>query len=544
MAKKSEKVKEKKSKKTAKEEKSSKKSKSSPKAEKESKKAKKRKDDDEEAEVKVKSSKKAKKAAEEEDDDGDGEETGSGFNPYHYIGLSLDEVAKKLSDADTLDDMEPMSTGMLCLDLLLGGGIRAAWYTNFGPEQSAKTTGALQVLSSGVKEGIPLLALRDFEGSTGNSVPYVASIMRTNGVKLTKSELFGEKDQKNGKWITPPRIRYSASTRGVGFFNWFVAVLTRLPDKKMLNNEWWLVYEDTKDNQGMYGKYGVKDMAKKYGKGIYIKAPDGKLQGLVVLDSYPNMNPDYKDEEESDNSLALAARMFSKNLPRVKGYLASKKVAVIGVNQLRDVPMAMYGPSESEPCGKALKYNSDARLRWFPRSMKAGPLWPTEHKKKKGLECEHSIDGGTDLYKYIHVKVAKNKLSENGRETFLRIWDKDSNGVAHGLDPVHDTIYYLFQTGQCTAVGAKDKRNSLKLNLGLKEESEKCTWDQLKLMILGDKRQMIDTCKEIGIKPRNLRNWCFKQMSSGEGERLYKLFNKDGGKPTEADVDDDNEKDD
>lgn len=496
-------------------------------------------------EVKAKKGKAKKSKREDDDEDGDESDAASAFNPYKYIGMSLDEVSLKLSDADTLDDMDPMSTGSLCLDLVMGGGIRAAWYTNFGPEQSAKTTGSLLMLASAIKNNVPLTALRDFEGSTGNSVPYVTSIMKTNGVPMDRVQLFGQKDQKTGKWLVAPRIRYSASTRGVGFFNWFVAVLTRLPDKKMLNGEWWLVYEDTKENQAIYGKYGTKGMNKKYGKGIYIPAPDGGLQGLVVLDSYPNMNPDYKDEEESDNSLALAARMFSKNLPRVKGYLASKKVAVIGVNQLRDVPMAMYGPSESEPCGKALKYNSDVRLRWYPRGLNAGPLWPTEDKKNKGMEVERSIDGGKDTYKYIHVKAAKNKLSEGGRETFLRLWTKDSQGVAHGVDPVHDTIYYLFQTGQCVSVKATDKRNHLKLNLGHKEESEKLTWDQLKLMILGDKKQMKTTCEEVGIKPRNLRGWLFKQMASGEGERLYKAHESAQGKaaPVASD-DDDDDKDD
>lgn len=487
-----------------------------------------------ETKEKVKKNKKKAKARDEAEEDESDSEASSGFDPAQYIGASLDEVAKKLSDADTLDDMQPMSSGSLCLDLVLGGGIRAAWYTNFGPEQSAKTTGSLCILASSVKHKVPMKALRDFEGSTGNSVPYVTSIMRTNGVNLTKDELFGKKDPKSGKWLVPPTIRYSASTRGVSFFNWFVAVLTRLPDKKMLNNEWWLVYEDTKENQAKLGQYGDKTMAKKYGKGIYIKAPDGGLQGLVVLDSYPNMNPDYKDEEEGDNSLALQARMFSKNLPRVKGYLASKKVAVIGVNQLRDVPMAMYGPSESEPCGKALKYNSDVRLRWYPRAVNSAPLWATQ-AKKGGLEVERAIDGGKDYYKYIHVSATKNKLSENSRETFIRLWTKDSQRVAHGIDPVHDTIYYLWQTGQLVAVGSKDKRNNLKLTLG-KEESKKLTWMDLKVMVLGDKKQMVETCKKVGIKPRNLRSWCFKQVASGEGERLLKLAeaSADSGKPTDA----------
>lgn len=485
-----------------------------------------------------KSSKKSKKVKDEDDDDGDTTDAVEKFNPYAHITGVLDEVSKKMADADTLDDMKPMSTGSLILNLVTGG-IRAAWYTNFGPEQSAKTTGALLVMASGVKENIPFLALRDFEGSTGNSIPYVTSIMKTNGVSLTKDQLFGKKDPKTGKWVVNPRIRYSASTRGVGFFNWFSAVLRRLPDKKMLENKWYLVYEDTKENVAMFGEYADKSMPKKYGKGLYLEAPDDKLQGIVMLDSYPNMNPDAKDEDEGDNSLALAARMFSKNLPRVKGYLASKKVAVIGINQLRDVPMAMYGPSESEPGGKALKYNSDVRVRWYPRSLSAVPLWP-QPAKKGGQEVERALGGGKDYYKYINIQGAKNKLAPAGREGWIRLWTKDENGQAHGIDPVFDTAYYLWLTGQLVPEGRGKKRSQLKLKIK-GQESKVFDWMTLKTLVLGDKKTIKETCEKIKIKPIMIRDFCFKQWASGEGEELYAEREKaiDSGKIENADSDED-----
>jgi len=446
------------------------------------------------------------------------------FNPYaSYTGV-LDDVAKKLSDADTIDDVVPMSTGSLVLDYIEGGGIRPAWYTHFGPEQSAKTTGALLIMASAVKHNVPIVSLRDFEGSTGNSIPYVQNILKTSGIKMTKAELFGKKDDKTGKWIVPPRVRYSASTKGVSFFNWFAAVLRRLPDKKLLNNEWWLVYEDEKVNAG-FKEHADMSMPKRYGKGIYLKAPDGGLQGVVIVDSYPNMNPDYKDEDESDNSLALQARMFSKNLPRVKGYLASKKVAVIGINQLRDVPMAMFGPKEQEPGGKALRYNSDVRLRFYPRALSAPPLWPKEDKLKKGFEAERSIDGGKDLYKYIHVKAAKNKLSESEREGYLRLWTKDSQGEAHGVDPVFDTMLYLKLTGQISGKG----RSALTFLWGREKTKnpKSLSWDEYKLWILGTKEDMMKMSKKAGLpKPMNLRSACFKQMASGKAEELFAAVSK------------------
>jgi hypothetical protein len=317
---------------------------------------------------------------------------------------------------------------------------------------------------------------------------------------------------------------------GVSFFNWFAAILRRLPDKKMLEGEWYLVYEENKENLARFGSFNLKDMAKKYGKGIYIKAPDSKLQGLVICDSYPNMNPTSKDEDEQDNSLAAQARMFSKNLPRVKGYLASKKVALIGINQLRDVPMAMFGPKEQEPGGKALRFNSDVRLRWYPRATKAAPLWP-KLGKKSAYEYEVAIDGGTDKYKYVNVSAKKNKLSEGDREGWIRLWIKDSKGVGHGIDPVYDTMYYLRLTGQLEGKG----REKLTLRWEGQKNKKIVSWDDFKLWILGSKEQMAKMSKKCGApKPMNLRSMCFKQMKNGTAERLYKeheaLAEKSGGR--------------
>lgn len=476
--------------------------------------------------VKVKGKKKVDKAVD------------AAYDLHGDFNSVLDDVAHKMSDADTLDDMPPMSTGSLTLDLIEGGGIRPAMYTHFGPEQSAKTTGALLIMASAIKQEIPIISLRDFEGSTGNSIPYVTSILKTSGVKLTKEQLFGKKDKVTGKWEVPPRVRYSSNTMGVSFFNWFAAVLRRLPDKKMLENEWYLVYEDDKPNQAKYNEFAVQGMAKKYGRGIYIKAPDDKLQGVVLCDSYPNMNPDTKDEDNVDNSLALQARMFSKNLPRVKGYLASKKVALIGINQLRDVPMAMFGPKEQEPGGKALRFNSDVRLRWYPRALSAAPLWP-KASKKGGYEEEPSVLAeGKDKYKYIHVKAAKNKLSESEREGFIRLWTKDADGIAHGIDPVFDTMFYLRSTGQLEG----KKRAALRLIWNGEKRGKEMDWQDFKRWILGDKDTMAKMSKKAGApKPMNLRAACFKQIASGKGEELYKAMDAASEKAGSKDDDGDEE---
>lgn len=193
--------------------------------------------------------------------------------------------------------------------------------------------------------------------SSVNSMPYIQSILKTVGIDKTIAQVFGAKDHDSGKWITPPIIRFHVESVAEKFFDFLANVLRELPDKKMINGRWWLIYEDNKKNKARVGEFADPSMGKRYGPGLWVPAPDGELQALFIVDSYPAMNPASNDEEETDNSLALQARMFSKQLPRVKGRLMQKMVAVIGTNQLRDAPMVMYGPKENEPGGQALKFN-------------------------------------------------------------------------------------------------------------------------------------------------------------------------------------------
>jgi RecA/RadA recombinase len=474
-----------------------------------------------------------------------------GFDPSAEIQSTLDKVAFKMADADTLDDVQPMSSGLLIIDCMTGGGIRPAMYTSAGKEQTGKTTLALTILASAIHEKIHTKSVRDYEGSTGNSIPYVTSIMQTYGVNLNKDELFGKKDPKTGKWLVTPVIRYSASTKGMVFFNWMAALLRRLPDKKMLNNKWYYVYEDDKQFAHLK-EHGDSTMPKKYGKGIYIEAANGgQLEGLVIVDSYPNMNPSEKDEDEGDNSLALQARMFSKNLPRIKGSLASKKFAIVGVNQLRDIPMAMYGPKENEPGGQALKFYSDVRFRLTSRVLTAAPLWAKPGKTDKAHEYEPSWDGrGRDKYKYVHVRFAKNKLGGWLDDGWLRIWARDADGIAHGIDPVYDTMLYLRLTGQLTG----SKRTKMQLNLrgilrdpegsgggdpALFKKPKDVDWELLKAWILGDKEAKIKICKKLKLeKPFALRKVCFKQIQSGLSEILLSEQRDKGASDKDNDSED------
>ena len=169
-------------------------------------------------------------------------ETEAKFDYNSFLTESIDDVSHRLNyDSDPLEEATPMSTGLLVLDLLYGGGIRPGWYTHFGKEQSSKTTGTLVIAASALKQNVPFISYFDYEGSSANSIPYIQSILRTAGIKKTVGEIFGSKDPDTGKWINPPMIRFNAESIGERFFDFLSAVLRELPDKKRINGEWWVI---------------------------------------------------------------------------------------------------------------------------------------------------------------------------------------------------------------------------------------------------------------------------------------------------------------
>jgi recA bacterial DNA recombination protein len=449
---------------------------------------------------------------------------------FDYLGMfneTLDEISKRQGvDTDLMEVVKPMSAGYLMLDLLIGGGIRPAFYGHAGFEQSCKTTGALEIMASAVKQSIPLISFWDFEGSTANSIPYLQSILKNMGITIPAKDIFGRRDKATGKWIIPPTVRYNAETRGEAFFDWFAAVLRELPDKKFVAGSWWLVFdENNKKHKAQVGDKGDANMKKRYGKGIWVPAPDGNLQGLVICDSWPAMNPESNDEEEANNALGVHARFFAKHLPRIKGRLARKMVALLGINQLREIPMAMYGPKEKEACGQALRFTSDVRTWWTSRS--SGMPFNAKFDGEEKLEIERSVTTeGKDRYRYIQMSNKKNKLGQPGRKHWMRLWVQDAKGDAMGFDPFFDTMHYLKETGQLIA----KNRKAMLLNLDeLGKAKKTCDWLTFKTWVLGTTEEKKAICKQLGYdKAFDLRKFCFTQMAKGRGEDLYNMQKNKG----------------
>jgi RecA/RadA recombinase len=452
--------------------------------------------------------------------------------------MTLEKVVKIQSI--TIGEENRCSTGSICLDIVLGGGLTAGMYTWSGAEQSAKTTLAIMMLAASVNQEVGLRVLWDAEGSSGSSMDYVENVFETQGVHADMETLFGVR--KKGKYVVTPMIYYRDEGEMDTFYNWLSGLLRRLPDKRFEAERWWYVYEPTQENKAKYkGKYDRNLSA--VNNGLYIPAPSGALQAMILIDSYPALLPESMDTDDPKSGMALQAREFSKNIPRVKGKLRAKRVALIGVNQIRKAPGVMFTDPNYEPGGEALKFYSDARLRSTPRALYGVPYDP---KGKGQIEKEPSLSGeGEDTYRYIHLKAIKNKLSVPGRETWLRIWVQDDDAKARGFCPVWDTFYALHMTGQVSG-----KRTSMLLDIhGLGPAKKNIAWAEFKKLILGSKEDKAAVCKKLGYKPINLRSGMFNLMRKGILEDLYAeqhkvALKKAKAKAKAAEVDEDEDDDD
>lgn len=85
---------------------------------------------------------------------------------------------------------------------------------------------------------------------------------------------------------------------------------------------------------------------------------------LIVVDSVAALVPQAElDASMDEMQVGLQARMMSKAMRKLTGTLARSGTALLFTNQLREkVGKTGYGPSETQPGGRALKFYSSQRL--------------------------------------------------------------------------------------------------------------------------------------------------------------------------------------
>lgn len=445
-----------------------------------------------------------------------------------------------LSQVDIKANKITTSTGLLSLDLMTSGGlVTGGWYTFFGGEQSCKSTLASTQMANAITTKIPYLLYFDYEGSF--QAEYFMSIARHVGAvppKMSDGEanqrIFGLQDDK-GNWVIKPRVRYYPMSIGEKFFDYMARLMRQLPDKLYKNGKWWLVYDpENKQHKEHIKKKKPKFdevLWKKTGK-WWVETDNGLPQALVVTDSYPAMNPEKMDVDDPSAAMAMQARMFAENIKRIKGKMSSKRVTIMGINQLRLRPAVQFQNPEYEPCGESLKFNSDVRVRMASRSVQGG---------SGQFEEEPGVNGGIDQYRYIHMRAAKNKLSVPNLEGWARVWVRDAEGQAHGFDPVYDTFYFLKEMGMVSGT-----KNRLKIDHPKMKNHKPLTWLNFKKIIVGDRKMIKETLASVGVmKPFMLRDELFKLFADGTAMQVY--FDKrkaDADGKAKGDDDDDDDEDD
>ena len=444
------------------------------------------------------------------------------YCPADDIDDLLDSVEKKYGLSSSLVDRDEkrLSTGLLALDLLLNGGIvGGGWYTIYGGEQSCKSTLTMTLLCM-IQNAIDELqrkiaaSIFDYEGST--DIEYLSNMMEALGLKSDATTIFGIKDDDTGSWLIKPKIRYYMPDVGEDFYRYQAKLRRALPDVQKIGDKYWYIYEHTVENKKkLAGKYDTKYLTKT--NKLRIPAPDGFMQAVSIVDSYPAMLPEGLDDDDRNEAMAEQARMHAAGIKKVRSGMRKKRMTVFGVNQLRLRPAVMHGNPEYEPSGEALKFFSDVRIKSTSRGSA-----PYGFVLDKGIMEENSVtvEGGKDIYRFICLRTVKNKLGGiPNREVWARVWITDGDGRARGFDPVFDTFEYLKQLGYVDGT-----RNNLKFHPDVPlHGAKKLSFEDFKVLVLGTKKQITEVCERVGLKKAgNIRTWCSKHCSSGKGPKRYK----------------------
>jgi len=194
---------------------------------------------------------------------------------------------------------------------------------------------------------------------------------------------------------------------------------------------------------------------------------ESNLFDMIIVDSVAALVPQQEiDGEIGDQTMALQARMLGPAIRLLVKSAAKTKTVLIFINQLRET-MAMYGPKEVTPGGKALKFYSSVRLA-------VSKVSGSEIKAKKG-DGEDAASGEI-LGHTVKVKVVKNKIGRPMCEAtfelrFLSGIDRFKELVDIGLArEVISQAGATFSFGALKAVGRDKFETELRPNEVLQKE--------------------------------------------------------------------------
>ena len=150
-----------------------------------------------------------------------------------------------------------------------------------------------------------------------------------------------------------------------------------------------------------------------------------------------------------------------------------------------------------------LSHNSDVRFRLQSRAIPPGFKGERKVVEEESVE----VEGRVDRYRFISGRSIKNKLGGiPNQEFWLRLWEADGKGKGRGFDPVYDVYFFLKTIGLITG-----QLNKIKFGdpCPLSKARRAISWQELRILILGNKAQIKEMCDKLEVKGFALRKWCF-----------------------------------
>ncbi|MDY3298447.1 recombinase RecA [Selenomonas sp.] len=113
---------------------------------------------------------------------------------------------------------------------------------------------------------------------------------------------------------------------------------------------------------------------------------------LIVVDSVAALVPKAEIEGEmGDSNVGLHARLMSKAMRKLTGFMSKTRTAVVFINQIREKVGVMFGNPETTTGGRALKFYASVRL---------------DVRRVEGIKQGQEFIGN-----HTRVKVVKNKVA-------------------------------------------------------------------------------------------------------------------------------------
>jgi recombination protein RecA len=162
---------------------------------------------------------------------------------------------------------------------------------------------------------------------------------------------------------------------------------------------------------------------------------------LVVVDSVAAPTPKAElDGAMGDQTVGLQARMMGQAMRKLAGHVRAAGATVLFTNQLREKVGVVYGPRETQPGGRALKFYASQRLDI--------------------RQVETLKEGEEAVGNRARVKVVKNKVAPP-----FRVAEFDID-YGHGISKIGCVLAVAVESGVVTRSGAYFAYGSERLGQG------------------------------------------------------------------------------